>query len=55
MISILIITKGNNSINIGHRVTSLVLCTSSTHGLHFVPSFVKISSTVLELWSRLDL
>ena len=34
MISILIITKRHNSINITGRVIVLVLCTSSNHGLH---------------------
>ena len=34
MISILIITKGQNSVNIARRVIILVLCTSSNHGLH---------------------
>ena len=33
MISILIITKGHNSINIACGVTILVLCTSSNHCL----------------------
>ena len=34
MISILFNTKGHNSINTAHRVTVLVLCTLSNHGLH---------------------
>ena len=34
-ISILIITKENNSVNITHRVLVLVLCTSSNIVLHF--------------------
>ena len=41
MFPILIITKAHNSVTIGHRVTVLV-------------SFVKISRTVLELWSGHD-
>ena len=35
MISILIITKGHNSMNIVHGVTVLVLFTTSNHCLHF--------------------
>ena len=36
-ISILIITKGHNSVNIIHVVTVLVLCTLPSHGLHLHP------------------
>ena len=34
MISILILTKGHNSVNIARGVTVLVLSTSTAHGLH---------------------
>ena len=34
MISILIITKGHNSVNIAREVTIFVLGTLSYHGLH---------------------
>ena len=34
MISILIITKETNSVNIAHRVIAFVPCTSSDHGLY---------------------
>ena len=34
MISILIITKGTDSVNIAHSVIILVPCTSSDHGLY---------------------
>ena len=42
MISIQIITKVHNSINIARRVIVLVLCTVKSWST-FVPSFVKIS------------
>ena len=34
MISILIITKGHNSVNIAYGVTVFVLCKFSDHGQH---------------------
>ena len=48
MISILIITKGHDSVKIAHGVTIFIPCTSSTHGLHVLPSLAKISRTVSE-------
>ena len=51
MISILKITKGNNSAKNVGGVTIVNLCMSSNHALYFGPSFVKLSQTVSKLWS----
>ena len=48
-ISILKITKGNNSAKNVGGVTVFNLCTSSGHALYFLPSFVKLSQTVFKL------
>ena len=42
-ISVLIITMGHDYVNLVQEVTVLVLCILSDHGLHFIPSFAKIS------------
>ena len=48
-ISILKITKGNNSAKNVGGVNVVHLCTSSGHALYFVPSFMKLSQTVSKL------
>ena len=53
-ISILKITKGNNSAKNVGGVTVFDLCTSSGHALYFLPSFVKLSLTVSKLLSGHD-
>ena len=40
MISILIITKGYNSVNIARGVTVLVLCSSSDHGIRIIYIYI---------------
>ena len=50
-ISILKISKGNNSAKNVGGVTVVNLCMSSDNGLYFLPSFVKLSRTVSKLWT----
>ena len=49
MISILKITKGNNSAKNVGGVMVVDLCTSSGHALYFYQVFVKLSQTVSKL------
>ena len=49
MISLLKITKGNNSAKNVGEVTLVNLCTSSGHALYFYQVFVKLSQTVSKL------